>query len=166
MIGLRLSDQEKYEAFISGKDATPAYDILLTENMIDSVLSILLEPNEVFSKQSYMYNENKKIVSAKDRLTKAYEALFLTSEAENPLWNKCWGNKNSTRGTRHHNECRELAFRVRVVRISTFSRKRYIRRPTRVQRKSLALSTYSLFYRFICNPSADLSNNRLCLHVP
>ena len=84
MIGLRLSDHEKYEAFIRGRDASPAYNILLTEDLSNSILPLLLEANEAFSEKSYGYNENSSIVSAKDKLTKAYEALFLPNGPEGP----------------------------------------------------------------------------------
>ena len=84
MIGLRLSDHEKYEAFISGEDASPAYNILINENLSDSVLSLLLEDNEAFSEHSYRYNEKTKIVSAKERIIKVYEALFLQNRSESP----------------------------------------------------------------------------------
>lgn len=79
MIGLKVSNQERYEAFIQGRDASPLFDILLDKRFIDlSILSVLLahSQNETFIESAYGHNEKSKVVSAKDKLETAYKSVF------------------------------------------------------------------------------------------
>lgn len=79
MIGLKVSNQERYEAFVQGRDASPLFDILLDKRFIDSsILSVLLSrsQNETFIESAYGHNEKSKAVSAKDKLETVYKNVF------------------------------------------------------------------------------------------
>lgn len=79
MIGLKVSNHERYEAFIQGRDASPLFDILIDKKFLDSsILSMLLvkSQNEVFIESEYGHNEKSKEVSAKDRLEAVYKSMF------------------------------------------------------------------------------------------
>lgn len=79
MIGLKVSNHERYESFIQGRDASPLFDILLDKGFFDSsILSMLLvkSQNEVFIESEYGHNEKSKEVPAKDRLEAVYKSVF------------------------------------------------------------------------------------------
>ena len=75
LIGLRISNQTDYLSFIEGKDATPLLDVMNSNDIAISLCSFLLNNNETYEKHGE--NDNREIVSLKDKLLMVYDALFI-----------------------------------------------------------------------------------------
>lgn len=82
MLGLKISNIKRYNAFIQGKDSSPLLDIIGSGELAMGICSNLLNNNETFC-ESTQKDEIK--VELIDKLSEAYDALF---------------NKDYTYGTR------------------------------------------------------------------
>ena len=75
MIGLKISDYSRYEAFVTGKDSSPLRDILINTDMGSSLRRSLLTNNETFDKEEQ--TDSIRFVSLEERLDALYDALFI-----------------------------------------------------------------------------------------
>lgn len=75
MIGLKISDYSRYEAFVTGKDSSPLRDILMNTEMGSSLRRSLLTNNETYDKEEQ--TDSIKFVSLEERLDALYDALFI-----------------------------------------------------------------------------------------
>lgn len=75
MIGLKICDYSRYEAFVTGKDSSPLHDFFLTTEVGTHIRNNLLAANECFDT-----GENSPeviLVNLEDRLNNLYHALFI-----------------------------------------------------------------------------------------
>lgn len=72
MIGLKMSDSNKYNDFIYGRDCTPLIEISSCLNKQYSFLKKLLENDETYDERE----TDKTFVTLESKLKKAYEAIF------------------------------------------------------------------------------------------
>lgn len=77
MIGLKITDFERYEAFVSGKDTTPLIEVLGEKK--DNNFSDLLD-----SKVSRVSEDERVITSVEEKLKEVYDAVFVNSYSESP----------------------------------------------------------------------------------
>ena len=75
MIGLKISDYSRYEAFITGQDRSPLHDILGNTDVGMSFRRSLLDNNETYDEAEQ--TERIKLVKFKDKLDALYDALFI-----------------------------------------------------------------------------------------
>ena len=75
MIGLKISDQSKYDAFVCGDDPSPLYKVLRDSNMAISLCNSMLNSNETYNADNT--DGKKKVVSLSDKLNEIYNALFV-----------------------------------------------------------------------------------------
>lgn len=75
MIGLKISDYSRYEAFVTGKDSSPLRDILINTDMGLSLRRSLLTNNETFDREEQ--TDSIRFVSLEKRLDALYDALFI-----------------------------------------------------------------------------------------
>lgn len=75
MIGLKISDYSRYEAFITGQDCSPLHDLLGNTEMGMSLRRSLLANNETYDEEKQ--TEHIKLVKLKDKLDALYDALFI-----------------------------------------------------------------------------------------
>lgn len=75
MIGLKISDYSRYEAFVTGKDSSPLRDILANTEMGSNLRRSLLSNNETYDVSEQ--TDRIKLVSFEERLDAIYDALFI-----------------------------------------------------------------------------------------
>ena len=75
MIGLKISDETRFSAFINGKDSSPIIEILGSGDIGKSICSQLLGYNESYTE--VQADKPVKIVKLEDKLNAVYDALFI-----------------------------------------------------------------------------------------
>lgn len=75
MIGLKISDQSKYDAFVRGEDAIPLHRIMRDNSVAISLCNSMLNANETYANTSV--SGNRKVVRLTDKLNQVYDALFI-----------------------------------------------------------------------------------------
>ena len=75
MIGLKISNYSKYEAFTTGKDGSPLRDLLMNSEMGTSLRSYLLTNGETYDETEQ--TDRIKLVKLEDKLNALYDALFI-----------------------------------------------------------------------------------------
>ena len=73
VIGLRMTDLELYNDFISGKNSGPLLAVLGDGEIAGSICSLLLDRTETFDKEA---RDQRTTVLLSDKLNAAYKALF------------------------------------------------------------------------------------------
>lgn len=74
VVGLKIIDTKKYTDFINGKDSRPMMEV--AKELPEYFFNVLLSNNETYDLKEEA--AGKKIVALKDKLTEAYNALFVT----------------------------------------------------------------------------------------
>ncbi len=74
MIGLKISNQSAYTAFINGNDATPLQNIFKDRNIAIAICQQLLFPNETYERSNI--NSNQTLVTLSEKLNQVYDAIF------------------------------------------------------------------------------------------
>jgi hypothetical protein len=75
IIGLKISNFSKYEAFIGGKDSSPLRDLLINTEIGSGLRRNLLSSNETYDETEQ--TERIKLVSIEAKLEALYDALFI-----------------------------------------------------------------------------------------
>lgn len=75
MIGLKIIDYSKYEAFTAGKDSSPLHDLFGNTEMGMSLRRRLLSNDETYDEAKQ--TERIKFVKLEDKLEILYDALFI-----------------------------------------------------------------------------------------
>lgn len=75
MIGLKISDCSRYDAFITGKDSSPLHDLLKDTEMGMALRNSLLANNETYDEDGQ--TDRIKLVKLTDKLDAVYDALFI-----------------------------------------------------------------------------------------
>lgn len=75
MIGLKISDQSKYDAFVRGEDPSLLHKVIKDNNIASSLFSNMLNLNETYNVDNT--DGKKKVVSLSDKLNEIYNALFV-----------------------------------------------------------------------------------------
>lgn len=75
MIGLKISDQSKYDAFVRGEDPSLLHKVIKDNNIASSLFSNMLNLNETYNADNT--DGKKKVVSLSDKLNEIYNALFV-----------------------------------------------------------------------------------------
>lgn len=75
MIGLKISDQSKYDAFVRGEDPSLLHKVIKDNNIASSLFSNMLNLNETYNADNT--EGKKKVVSLSDKLNEIYNALFV-----------------------------------------------------------------------------------------
>lgn len=70
LLGLKMTNISKYEAFVNGLDSGPLEELLMADK-VDVILSYLINSDESFQKE-----EGKTVVSKKECCKRLYEAVF------------------------------------------------------------------------------------------
>lgn len=74
MVGLKISDETRFSAFINGKDSSPVIEILGSDDIAKSICSQLQGYNE-----SYTEIKADKPVKLEDKYYLAFDSLFSTT---------------------------------------------------------------------------------------
>ena len=74
MIGIKISDSERYNAFIQGKDSSPLIEVMGSGELALGLCSSLLNPKETFDEPKQPDEVKVKLV---DKLNAVYNALFI-----------------------------------------------------------------------------------------
>lgn len=75
MIGLKISDHSRYDAFVTGKDSSPLCEFFLTTTVGTRIRNSLLADNEYFDTEEPSHKSIP--VKIEDKLGKLYNALFI-----------------------------------------------------------------------------------------
>lgn len=75
MIGLKISDYEKYNAFIDGKDSSPLHNVLKSHSIGAKLCDELLTRNETYYEKPV--KEGQVVVKFYDKIEQVYNALFV-----------------------------------------------------------------------------------------
>lgn len=95
MIGTKISNTERYNAFIQGKDNSPLIEVLGSGEIGISIFSSLLKHNETFSEPK---KQGEVKVKLNDKLNEAYNALFV-QDYSNGIYEKNVGEMSFSQET-------------------------------------------------------------------
>lgn len=70
LLGLKMTNVTKYDAFINGQDSGPLEELLVADK-VNVILPYLINPSESFQKE-----ESKTVISKKECCKRLYEAIF------------------------------------------------------------------------------------------
>lgn len=70
LLGLKMTNVTKYDAFINGQDSGPLEELLMADK-VNVILPYLINPSESFRKE-----EGKTVISQKECCKRLYEAIF------------------------------------------------------------------------------------------
>ena len=99
MIGLKISDETRFSAFINGKDSSPIIEILGSGDIGKSICSQLLGYNESYTEVKA--DKPVKIVKLEDKLNAVYDALFINKYDGN-VYQKNIGEVSFDKSSRAH----------------------------------------------------------------
>ena len=99
MIGLKISDETRFSAFINGKDSSPVIEILGSGDIGKSIFSQLLGYNESYTEVKA--DKPVKIVKLEDKLNAVYDALFINKYDGN-VYQKNIGEVSFDKSSRAH----------------------------------------------------------------
>lgn len=74
IVGLQISDHNRYQLFISGKDGTPLFEILSSPELMYATQSFLLKKSETYMQTGNTNSRNS--VKYEERLQEVYNAIF------------------------------------------------------------------------------------------
>lgn len=75
MIGLKISDQSKFDAFVRGDDSSPLHKVLKDNNIAISLCNSMLNSNETYATTGV--SDKRTVVMLADKLNQVYDALFI-----------------------------------------------------------------------------------------
>jgi len=95
MLGLKVSDSDRYNAFIHGEDSSPLIEVMGSDGLGLGICSLLFKKNETYN-DSPQSGEVK--VSLANKLKEVYEALFVVDHSRD-IHVKTIGQSEFSKGT-------------------------------------------------------------------
>lgn len=74
IIGLKISNRAKYEAFINGRDAAPLQKTFENRDIARTISQQLLSPNETYERSNA--NDDRTLVTLSEKLKQIYDTIF------------------------------------------------------------------------------------------